>query len=119
MQLIPRDAQFYDIFTEVATRMSGSASLLHELFKDPRKIEQNVAEIKKLAMKRSHLSALWLSSLRWPDDSHPSVSFFGAGLESSGWLDCVAVWRSSSAFSSAVILSMMRCRSSWARREGS
>ncbi len=48
MQLIPRDAQFYDLFAAVAARLSGSAALLHELFKDPQKIEANVASIKTL-----------------------------------------------------------------------
>ena len=48
MQLIPRDNQFYDLFSQVASRMSGSATLLHELFKDPRKLEQNVTQIKTL-----------------------------------------------------------------------
>ena len=56
MQLIPRDSQFYDLFTEVATRLSGSAALLHELFKDPRKIEQNVAQIKTLEHEADNLT---------------------------------------------------------------
>lgn len=56
MQLIPRDAQFYDLFTDVATRLSGSAALLHDLFKDPQKIEQNVAQIKKLEHEADNLT---------------------------------------------------------------
>ncbi|HMA20685.1 MAG TPA: DUF47 family protein, partial [Gemmatimonadaceae bacterium] len=56
MQLIPRDAQFYDLFAEVASRMSGSATLLHEMFKDPRKIEQNVASIKTLEHEADNLT---------------------------------------------------------------
>lgn len=56
MQLIPRDAQFYDLFAQVASRMSGSATLLHEMFKDPRKIEQNVASIKTLEHEADNLT---------------------------------------------------------------
>lgn len=56
MQLIPRDAQFYDIFAQVAARMSGSASLLHELFKDPARLEQHVAAIKKLEHEADNLT---------------------------------------------------------------
>lgn len=56
MQLIPRDAQFYDLFAQVASRMSGSATLLHEMFKDPRKIDQNVASIKTLEHEADNLT---------------------------------------------------------------
>lgn len=56
MQLIPRDSQFYDLFAQVASRMSGSATLLHEMFKDPRKIEQNVASIKTLEHEADNLT---------------------------------------------------------------
>ena len=56
MQLIPRDKEFYALFTDVATRMSGSAALLHELFKDPQKIERNVAEIKRLEHEADNLT---------------------------------------------------------------
>ncbi len=56
MQLIPRDAQFYDLFAQVANRMSGSATLLHELFKDPSKLEQNVSAIKKLEHEADNLT---------------------------------------------------------------
>lgn len=56
LQLIPRDNQFYDLFSQVASRMSGSAALLHELFKDPRKLEQNVAQIKTLEHEADNLT---------------------------------------------------------------
>lgn len=56
MQLIPRDNQFYDLFAQVASKMSGSATLLHELFKDPKKIEQNVAQIKTLEHEADNLT---------------------------------------------------------------
>lgn len=56
MQLIPRDAEFYSLFAQVASRMSGSADLLHELFKDPLKIEQHVAAIKTLEHEADNLT---------------------------------------------------------------
>jgi uncharacterized protein len=56
LQLIPRDSQFYDLFAQVASRMSGSATLLHELFKDPGKLEQNVAAIKTLEHEADNLT---------------------------------------------------------------
>lgn len=56
MQLIPRDSQFYDLFAQVASRMSGSANLLHELFKDPSKLDQNVAQIKTLEHEADNLT---------------------------------------------------------------
>ena len=56
LQLIPRDNQFYDLFSQVAIRMSGSAALLHELFKDPRKLDQNVAQIKTLEHEADNLT---------------------------------------------------------------
>jgi predicted phosphate transport protein (TIGR00153 family) len=56
LQLIPRDRQFYDLFAQVANRMSGSAYLLHELFKDPQKLDQSVASIKKLEHEADNLT---------------------------------------------------------------
>ena len=56
MQIIPRDGQFYDLFAQVASRMSGSATLLHELFKDPSKIEQHVSAIKTLEHEADNLT---------------------------------------------------------------
>jgi uncharacterized protein len=46
LQLIPRDAQFYDMFAEVAKRLTGSATLLHEAFQNPTGLEGDVAKIK-------------------------------------------------------------------------
>ncbi len=56
MKLIPRDAQFYDIFAEVAHRLTGSATLLHEIFRDPSKLDQHVAAIKKLEHEADNLT---------------------------------------------------------------
>jgi len=48
LQLIPRDGQFYGLFSDIAQRLSGSAALLHEIFQDPTRLEANVAKIKVL-----------------------------------------------------------------------
>ena len=56
MQLIPRDSQFYDLFAQVASRLSGSAALLHELFRDPAKLNENVASIKMLEHEADNLT---------------------------------------------------------------
>jgi hypothetical protein len=56
LQLIPRDAQFYDMFAEVAKRLTGSATLLHAVFKDPSALEENVARIKALEHEADNLT---------------------------------------------------------------
>jgi predicted phosphate transport protein (TIGR00153 family) len=56
VQLIPRDAKFYDMFAEIASRLTGSAKLLHEVFKDPSRLESSVAEIKRLEHEADNLT---------------------------------------------------------------
>jgi uncharacterized protein Yka (UPF0111/DUF47 family) len=56
VQLIPRDAQFYDMFLEVAKRLTGSATLLHQAFEDPANLEQRVAQIKTLEHEADNLT---------------------------------------------------------------
>lgn len=46
MRLIPRDEQFYDLFTQLAERLTLSAQLLHQLFQEPQRRAQHVAAIK-------------------------------------------------------------------------
>ena len=48
MKLIPRDEQFYDLFSQVANRLSSSADLLNQLFTNPSQLEAHVARIKDL-----------------------------------------------------------------------
>lgn len=48
MRLIPRDQQFYQLFSQIAERLTGSSRLLHEMFKDPGEIQRHVSEIKEL-----------------------------------------------------------------------
>ena len=48
MRLIPKDQEFFNMFAELATRLTATARLLHELFDDPTQIGPKVAAIKKL-----------------------------------------------------------------------
>lgn len=46
MRLIPRDEQFYDLFADLAKRLTSSALLLGRLFSEPENLDQLVSEIK-------------------------------------------------------------------------
>jgi predicted phosphate transport protein (TIGR00153 family) len=46
MRLIPRDEEFYRLFSEIAQRVSTAARLIADLFADPSRLEQVVAAIK-------------------------------------------------------------------------
>ena len=46
MRLIPRDEQFYDLFTQLAELLTRSAQLLLQLFQEPQHRAQHVAAIK-------------------------------------------------------------------------
>jgi uncharacterized protein Yka (UPF0111/DUF47 family) len=48
VRLIPRDEQFYDLFTALARRLSEAAKLLHQLFAEPRRLDYYVAQIKNV-----------------------------------------------------------------------
>lgn len=48
MRLIPRDQQFYELFSQIAERLGGSSRLLHEMFTRPADMPRLVAEIKEL-----------------------------------------------------------------------
>ncbi len=56
MKLIPRDAEFYELFAQVAARLTGSATLLHELFTAPAKLDEHVAAIKVLEHEADNLT---------------------------------------------------------------
>jgi predicted phosphate transport protein (TIGR00153 family) len=47
-KLIPRDELFFDMFDEIARRMSTSAKLLKQLFAEPGKMAEHVAAIKRV-----------------------------------------------------------------------
>lgn len=46
MRLLPRDEQFYDLFTQLAGRLSLAARLLNQLFKEPDRRAEHVQAIK-------------------------------------------------------------------------
>jgi len=46
LRLIPRDEQFYDMFAEIAKRLTSSAQLLEQLFAQPKDMAKHVAAIK-------------------------------------------------------------------------
>ncbi len=48
MRLIPRDEEFFNMFAELAARLTATSRLLHELFSNPGELNQKVAAIKKL-----------------------------------------------------------------------
>ena len=56
MRILPRDEKFYDLFTELAKRLTASATLLHELFKSPSELETKVATIKGLEHEADNLT---------------------------------------------------------------
>ena len=47
-KLIPRDELFFDMFDEIARRMSIAAKLLKQLFAEPSRISEHVAAIKTI-----------------------------------------------------------------------
>ena len=56
MRILPRDEKFYDMFTELAKRLTASATLLHELFKSPSELDAKVATIKGLEHEADNLT---------------------------------------------------------------
>ena len=48
MRLIPRDEQFYTMFSDLATRIASSARLLGELFDNPEEMDRYVGAIKAI-----------------------------------------------------------------------
>jgi predicted phosphate transport protein (TIGR00153 family) len=48
VRLIPRDEQFFDLFSQIAQRITSSAELLAKLFAHPERLDEYVAAIKAL-----------------------------------------------------------------------
>ena len=48
VRLIPRDEKFFDLFDEQSKLITKAAALLHELFKDPARIDEWTAAIKQV-----------------------------------------------------------------------
>ena len=56
MRIIPRDEQFYEMFGQLARRLTGCAELLQELFRNPNEIDKYVTEIKRLEHEADNLT---------------------------------------------------------------
>jgi len=56
LRILPRDEKFYDMFTELATRLTASATLLHELFMSPGELSAKVSKIKGLEHEADNLT---------------------------------------------------------------
>ena len=56
MRILPRDEKFYDMFTELAKRLTGSASILQEMFQSPTQLDAKVTAIKGLEHEADNLT---------------------------------------------------------------
>ena len=56
MRLIPRDEKFFDLFNELALRLTRCARLLNELFTEPHRIEELCAAIKTIEHEADQLT---------------------------------------------------------------
>lgn len=56
MRILPRDEKFYDLFTELAKRLTGSASILQEMFQNPAQLDAKVTAIKGLEHEADNLT---------------------------------------------------------------
>jgi predicted phosphate transport protein (TIGR00153 family) len=56
LRILPRDEKFYDLFTELAIRLTASASLLQELFQAPAQLGSKVTAIKGLEHEADNLT---------------------------------------------------------------
>lgn len=56
MRILPRDEKFYELFTELSTKLTGSAQLLCELFSNPSQLDAKVSKIKELEHQADNLT---------------------------------------------------------------
>jgi len=56
LRILPRDEKFYDLFTELAKRLTGSASILQEMFQNPAQLDAKVTAIKGLEHEADNLT---------------------------------------------------------------
>ena len=56
MRILPRDEKFYDLFTELAKRLTASADHLHEMFQTPSQLASKVTTIKGLEHEADNLT---------------------------------------------------------------
>ena len=55
-RLIPRDQEFFSLFDELAGHLSSAARLLHELFEQPKLLQEKVRAIKEVEHKADQLT---------------------------------------------------------------
>ena len=56
MRILPRDEKFYDLFTELAKRLTASATMLQEMFQNPGQLDAKVSGIKALEHEADNLT---------------------------------------------------------------
>jgi predicted phosphate transport protein (TIGR00153 family) len=56
LRILPRDEKFYDLFTELAKRLTASADHLHEMFQTPAQLASKVTTIKGLEHEADNLT---------------------------------------------------------------
>ena len=56
MRLLPKNENFYELFTEIAQRLSACAVLVHKLFEDPANRGDYVSQIKRLEHEADYLT---------------------------------------------------------------
>jgi predicted phosphate transport protein (TIGR00153 family) len=56
LRLIPRDERFYEMFEELAKRLTATARLINQLFAEPERLEVHVASIKALEHEADNLT---------------------------------------------------------------
>ena len=56
MRIIPRDEAFFEMFAELAKRLTASARLLHQLFAEPHRLDEHVSAIKALEHEADNLT---------------------------------------------------------------
>jgi predicted phosphate transport protein (TIGR00153 family) len=56
VRIIPRDEAFFEMFAELAKRLTASARLLHQLFAEPHRLDEHVSAIKALEHEADNLT---------------------------------------------------------------
>jgi predicted phosphate transport protein (TIGR00153 family) len=56
LRILPRDEKFYELFTELAKRLTASANILQEMFQNPAQLDAKVTAIKGLEHEADNLT---------------------------------------------------------------
>jgi predicted phosphate transport protein (TIGR00153 family) len=56
LRILPRDEKFYDLFTDLATRLTAAAGVLQEMFQNPGELDAKVTAIKELEHQADNLT---------------------------------------------------------------